>query len=137
MSTGSYGSTSGTKEREARPLMDLLLVFSLADEIRSLRAEAEWTENEINSRTLAKDVDFRVVLCALHTDAVLDEQVGEARASVQLIEGSAQLTVDEEARPLEAGEIAVVDSGHPWALRATSDCAVLLTIAWPIEKAGV
>jgi len=137
MTTGTYGSTSGTDEREPRPLMDRLMVFNLAEEIQSLRSEKEWADNDRNSRTLAKDIDFRALLTVLHTDAMLDEQDGDARASVQVLEGSAQLVVDGDRSSLERGQLAVVDAGQAWVLRATSDCAVLLTLAWPIEKAGV
>jgi quercetin dioxygenase-like cupin family protein len=117
--------------------MDRLLVFSLAEEIQSLRNEPQWAENEVNSRTLAKADDFRTVLSVLHTDAALDERQGDARTSIHVIEGSAELAVDEGSRTLDAGDLAVVDAGYPWTLRATHDCAVLLTIAWPAEKTGV
>jgi len=137
MSGGPYGTTSGTQERESRPLMERLMVFSLAEEIEALRREYQWESNDKNSRTLAKDVDFRLLLSVLHTGATLDEKDGEARASIQLLEGSADLDVDGEVGRLEAGQVAVVDSGRPWTLRATSDCALLLTFAWPLEKAGV
>jgi quercetin dioxygenase-like cupin family protein len=137
MTTGTYGSTSGTDERESRPLMDRLLVFNLAEEIQSLRSEKEWANNDRNSRTLAKDIDFRALLTVLHTDATLDEQDGDARASVQVLEGSAELEVGGDRSTLNSGQLAVVDAGQAWFLRATSDCAVLLTLAWPVEKAGV
>jgi quercetin dioxygenase-like cupin family protein len=137
MTGGAYGSTSGTGERESRPLMKRLMIFSLADEIDSLRAEREWTENDKNSRTLAKDVDFRALLSVMHPGATLDEQGGDARASVQMIEGSAELDVAGERGQLAEGHLAVIDSGRPWTLRATSDCALLLTLAWPVEKSGI
>jgi hypothetical protein len=117
--------------------MDQLMVFSLTEEIAALRGEPEWAENDKNSRTLAKDVDFRVVLSLLHADSVLDENDGDARASLQLVEGAAELDVAGQTADLRVGKLAVVDAGRPWKLRATSDCAVLLTLAWPIEKAGV
>ena len=137
MTSGAYGSTSGTNERESRPLMDRVMSFNVADEIQSLRSESEWSENERNSRTLAKEVDFRVLLSVLHTDATIDEQDGDARASVHVLEGSAELDVGGETTSLQEGELAVVDAGQSWVLRATSDCAVLITLAWPVEKAGV
>jgi quercetin dioxygenase-like cupin family protein len=137
MSPGAYGSTSGTSEREPRSLMERLLVFSLAKEIQSLRAESEWMENDKNSRTLAKDVDFRALLSVLQAGATLEEHEGEARTSVQIIEGTAEITVDSDQRVLVEGQLAVIDSGRPWRLRATTDCALLTTLAWPIEKAGV
>ena len=137
MTTGAYGATTGTNERDSRPLMDRLMVFNLATEVESLRSEHQWTENDKNSRTLAKDVDFRVLLSVLHTGAALDEEDGDARASIHVVEGSAQLDVAGEVTELATGQLAVVNAGQPWVLRATSDCAVLLTLAWPIEKAGV
>jgi hypothetical protein len=38
---------------------------------------------------------------------------------------------------VSAGDVAVIDAGRPWLLGATSDSAVLMTLAWPREKAGV
>jgi quercetin dioxygenase-like cupin family protein len=137
MASGAYGTTTGTDEREPRALMERLLVFSLADEIESLRNEKEWADNERNSRTLAKDVDFRALLSVLHAEATIDEGTGDARASIQLIEGAADLEVDGDSTRLETGQLAVVDSGRAWVLRAVSDSAVLVTFAWPIEKAGI
>lgn len=137
MSGGAYGSTSGAQERESRALMEPLMVFSLAEEMETLRSEGQWADNDKNSRTLAKDIDFRALLSVMHSGATLDEQNGEARASVQLLEGSAALDVAGEVSQLEAGQLAVIDSGRPWTLRATADCALLLTLAWPIDKAGV
>jgi len=137
MTSGAYGSTTGTRERESRPLMDQLMVFSLSDEIEALRNEPQWADNEVNSRTLAKDIDFRVMLTVMHAEALIDEHNGDARASLQLLEGTAMVEVDEVPTELIVGKLAVVDAGRPWVLRATSDCAVLLTLAWPIDKAGV
>jgi quercetin dioxygenase-like cupin family protein len=73
----------------------------------------------------------------LHTGAALDEEDGDARTSVHVVEGSAQLELAGEVTELATGQVAVVNAGQAWVLRATSDCAVLLTLAWPIEKAGV
>ena len=56
------------------------MVFSIADEIVALRDESEWQENEKNTRTLAKDVDFRAILTVMHTGATIDEQDGEVGA---------------------------------------------------------
>ena len=137
MAGGAYVETSGTEVREPRPLMERLMIFSLAEEIESLRSEWQWADNDKNSRTLAKDVDFRALLSVLHTGATLDEQDGDARASIQMLEGRAELDVDGARTELGAGQLAVIDAGRPWLLRATSDCALLLTLAWPLEKAGV
>jgi len=118
-------------------MIEPLMHFSIAEEIAALRAEEGYRERDRSSRTLAKETDFRVLLSALRAGAALDEQDGDARASVQVIEGSATLGVDGDETVLEAGELAIVDAGQPWLLEARSECAVLLTLAWPREKAGV
>jgi quercetin dioxygenase-like cupin family protein len=133
----AYGSTSGTEQRASRALMERLMVFEPDQEIRLLRDEEQWSDGDRNSRTLAKDVDFRVMLSVLHDGAQLDEQDGDARVSLQLIEGRAALAIDGNETSLVAGQLAVIDAGSPWTLRAEGDCAVLLTFAWPREKAGV
>ena len=136
--TGSpYGSTSGTEERESRPLMERLMVFSLQDELERLRGEEEWQSGDRNSRTLAKDVDFRVLLSVLRGGAALQEEDGDARVSLQLLEGLASLQLAGAEAELEAGDMAVVDAGQRWQLRAETDCSLLLTLAWPREKARV
>src|SRR3954447_26290078 len=84
-STGSYGSTSGTDSRGSRPLIEDLMVFSLPAEIDALREEDQYKNGDRNSATLAKEVDFRVLLTVLRPDATLDEQDGDARASVHLL----------------------------------------------------
>lgn len=138
MGHSSYGSTSGADTRSSRPLMEDLMVFSLPAEIDALREEAQYKEGDRNSATLAKEVDFRVLLSVLRAGAALDDQGGDARASLQVLEGNAGLSIEggEEADLAEA-DVAVIDAGRAWQLRATSDCALLLTLAWPREKAGV
>ena len=135
--TSPYGSTSGTDSRESRPLMEGLMAFSLTAELDTLRSEDQWVDGDRNSRTLAKDVDFRVLLTVLHAGATVDEQDGDARVSIQLLEGRGQLTVADQMTDIDAGGLVVVDAGQSWYLRAMDDCAVLLTFAWPREKAGV
>jgi len=135
--TGAYGPTSGTVERESRRLMEPLMSFVLSDELQRLRAEDHWQNGDRNSRTLAKAIDFRVLLSVLRDGAVLQEGDGDARVSIQLLDGRAVVELDHAETQLGAGEMAVVDAGQPWTLRALADCAVLLTLAWPREKARV
>jgi quercetin dioxygenase-like cupin family protein len=128
-----FGSTTGTDERAGRALMEGLMSFDLGAEATALREEEQFTSGDRNSRTLAKDVDFRVLLSVLRPGAELDEQDGDARASIQVLEGRAVLRVQDEQAELKAWQMAVVDAGQPWNLRATSDCTLLLTLAWPTD----
>jgi quercetin dioxygenase-like cupin family protein len=114
-----------------------LLVFPIPLEIAALRDEPQYVSGDRSSRTLAKEVDFRALLSVLRPGATLDEQDGDARASIHVLEGGASLLVGDESAELGEGQLAVVDAGQPWVLTAVTECAVLLTLAWPREKAGV
>jgi quercetin dioxygenase-like cupin family protein len=118
-------------------MIESLMQFSLELEADSLRLEPEYREGDRNSRTLTKETDLRVLMTVLREGAALDEQDGDARATVQIVDGTATLEIDGEEAHLQPAELAVVDRGHSWILRADSDCAVLLTIAWPPEKASI
>ena len=135
--TGAYGPTSGTESRDSRALIDPLMVFSLPAEIEALREEAPYRQGDRNSATLAKEVDFRVLLSVLRSGAALDKQDGDARASLQILGGTATILVDGTEAPLGEGDVTVIDAGRPWTIRATTDCALILTLAWPRERAGV
>jgi quercetin dioxygenase-like cupin family protein len=131
LSGGEHTATSGSAGRRARPLMEPLMIFSLEGEIESLREEQPWAEGDRNSRPLASEPDFRVLLATLRAGASLDEVDGGSRASMQLVDGRAELRAHGRRIELRAGEVAVVDAGQPWLLTAVVDCAVLLTLAWP------
>ncbi len=107
------------------------MIFSLDNEVESLREEEPWLQGDRNSRTLARELDFKVLLSTLRAGASLDEQGGDARASIQLVDGEAELHAHGRRIELRRGEVAIVDAGAPWLLTATRDCALLLTLAWP------
>ncbi|HWH36239.1 MAG TPA: hypothetical protein VNT28_00505 [Candidatus Limnocylindrales bacterium] len=137
MSTSDYGSTSGSATRESRSMMEQLLVFDLHAEITRLRSEEQWTDGDRNSVMLAKDVDFRMLLTVLRTGATLEENDGDARTSIQLIGGAARLEAAGRSAELRSGQVAAIDQGQPWNLTAAEDSAVLVTFAWPRDRAGV
>jgi quercetin dioxygenase-like cupin family protein len=134
MSTSAYDDTSGTAFRGARPLMERLMVFSVADEVAALREEPQYRDGDRTSRMLAKDVDLRVMLTVLRTGAALDEQDGDSRVTVQLVEGQVAVELGGESAELGPGDVAVIDAGNPWLVRAIADSALVLTIVWPREK---
>ncbi len=126
--------TSGSPVREGRPLMEPLLVFDLPGEIARLRGEPTFEGKDRNSMTLAKESDFRVLLTVLRPGATIDEQDGEGRMSVQVLDGSTRLELEGGTADLGSGQVATVDAGNPWSLRAREDAAVLVTMAAPSRE---
>jgi hypothetical protein len=53
------------------------------------------------------------------------------------VTGSARVQRGHDEVSLAPGEIAVLEAGSDWSLEADDETAVLTTLAWPEEKAGV
>ena len=123
--------TSGSPVREARPLMERLLVFDLDREIERLRQEPTFADDGRNSMTLAKETDLRVLLTVLRAGSALKELDGEGRMSVQVLEGTVRLDVEGEPRQLGGRQLATVDADTRWRLSADADAVVLITMTAP------
>ena len=57
--------------------------------------------------------------------------------SVQVLGGRVVARRDAHAVELSDGELATIEAGAAWAVEAQEDSAILLTITWPPERAGV
>jgi mannose-6-phosphate isomerase class I len=134
---GQPDTTSGSPDRESRRLRDPLMRFNLLDEIARVAGEPEWGDGDRNSIVLAKGARFRLLLTVLRDGAQMDDDNGAATLSVQVITGSATIGRGPDQAILAPGELAVVEAGSPWTLTATGETAVLTTLAWPEDRAGV
>lgn len=125
------GTTSGSDEREPRPLTAPVLRFELSKEGSRLRAEREYVEGDRSARTLTKLDWFRLVLVALRSGARLDEADQHGSIALQVLEGRVIVRVGDESGELGVNEVSVVAPGNPWAAVATEDSLLLLHLAWP------
>ena len=134
---GALESTRGSDAREARSLRDPLMQFDLAAEIDRLTTESEWDDGDRNSIVLAKDSRLRVLLSVMRAGARIGDDDAEAAITVQVLGGRVTLRRDVHAIDLADGHLGTIESGGSWTVEAVEDSAVLLTIAWPPERAGV
>ena len=134
---GALESTRGSDAREARSLRDPLMQFDLAAEIDRLTTESEWGDGDRNSIVLAKDSRLRVLLSVIRAGARIGDDDAEAAITVQVLGGRVTLRRDVHAIDLADGHLGTIESGGSWTVEAVEDSAVLLTIAWPPERAGV
>jgi quercetin dioxygenase-like cupin family protein len=126
-------ATGGSDDREARQLMDRLLVYSLGEELARLRTEPAWLDGDRNTLALAKGDDVRVLLTTLRPGAALTEIDGAGPATVQLLRGRLAVRLEDDSDELAAGELAVLGGGMPWQLEALDESDVLLTLGWRPE----
>ena len=134
---GEPETTSGSNVRDSRPLRDPLMQFNVLDEIGRLAGEPQWSDGDRNSIVLAKDARFRMLLTVLRDGARMADEDAEATLSVHLITGSVTVRGGTSEAMLAPGEIAVLEAGSSWSVEAAAESAVLLTLAWPEEQAGV
>jgi quercetin dioxygenase-like cupin family protein len=134
---GTMDQTSGSDDRASRPLRDPLMKFDLREEIDRLSCERQWDEDGRNSIVLAKDARLRVVLSLVREGARIGDNDAEGPMSVQVLGGRVVARRDRQAVELADGEMATIEAGAAWAVEAQEDSAILLTITWPPERAGV
>lgn len=118
--------------RSPGPIESPILTFDLREETKRLREENAWQGGR-DSKTLVKNDDFRIVLIALQSGALLHEHRAAGRISVQTLSGHIQMDVEGKTFDLPAGHLLALDRALPHDVRALDDSAFLLTIVWPEE----
>lgn len=120
--------------REPGVLAATSLKFNLEEEIRQLQAEPRWQAGH-TAKTIAKYPDFRVVLVVMKAGAQLARHRTAGRISIQACRGSMRVlfsgAFESETVDMTAGDLFMLDREVEHDLEAVTDCAFLLTIAWP------
>jgi quercetin dioxygenase-like cupin family protein len=118
--------------RPPGPLGNPMLTFDLNGEIERLRNEDAWQGGR-NSKTLVKNVDFRVVLTVLQANSRLHEHKAAGRVSIQTVVGHIRIHVEDKAIDLPTGHLLALDCALLHDVQALENSAILLTICWPQE----
>lgn len=104
--------------------------FDLKAEAESLFNEGAWNASGRISKLLLKRDNFRLVLFAMRTNALLEEHKTPAAITVQTISGRIQMKVRSRTVELAPGQIVAVDSNVPHDVLALVDSAFLLTMVF-------
>lgn len=119
---------------ESRPeggrLMDAPLVsINLADFMTQIKNEPAWEKNDRNAITIYKTDGMRMVLIALHEDAVMDKHVSSGVISVQVLEGEINFITDHQSVILKKSQMIALHEGENHTVAAIKESIFLLTIA--------
>lgn len=121
-------ATIRTAPREDRVLTGPLIAFSIADELNTLKQEAEWISGVRNSVTIANTPSLGLVLTAIRKDATVCGHAVEGSVTLQVVSGAIRFTAAGETRELAAGDVIAIDRGVAHDVQASADSALLLTI---------
>lgn len=123
--------TTGTARRAPRHMDGRGTVFELADELRDLRRDLEFTSGDRAAKTLAKTDGLRVTLVLLKGGASLHPESAAGGATLHVLEG--QIRVQTEGDDWNVGPAGVIVLGENLRepVTALEEALFLVTVAWP------
>lgn len=131
-----YKQNDATHNRPegTRPLDADYILLSFEERLAQLKSEKAWHDRDRNAITLVHHPRLRIVLLALHEGALLDTHTADGPITIQALEGTLEVVVNEKVFSLQPGEALVVDDKIPHSVRAISEAAFLLTMGPGVEK---
>ena len=96
-------------------------VFKVADLV-------QWQKDSVVSRTLIKRDKGTVTLFAFDKENALSEHTAPFDALLHILDGEAEVRIDNEPYRVKAGEAIILPANHPHALRAVSPFKMILTM---------
>jgi quercetin dioxygenase-like cupin family protein len=120
---------------EGARLMDAPLVsIDIPEFIKKLKAETTWQTSDRNAITVFKTNGLRIVLIALHEEAVMKKHTAEGIISVQVLEGEISFSTDNESWVLRKGNMVALHEGLPHSVKAIKESVFLLTLTTSLIK---
>ena len=119
---------------ELRPeggrLMDAPVVpMNVPEFIRQIKEEPAWKKSDRNAITIYKTNGMRIVLIALHEDAVMEKHTTNGVVSVQVLDGEVAFNTQENSIVLRKGEMIALHRNVPHSVAATKESVFLLTVS--------
>ncbi|MGN6531641.1 MAG: hypothetical protein ACTHK0_07800 [Ginsengibacter sp.] len=119
---------------ELRPeggrLMDAPVVpMNVPEFIRQIKNEPAWKKSDRNAITIYKTNGMRIVLIALHEDAVMEKHATNGIVSVQVLDGEVVFNTEENSIVLRKGEMIALHRNVHHSVAATKEAVFLLTVA--------
>jgi quercetin dioxygenase-like cupin family protein len=107
--------------------------FDLSAEVATLKSRKPWPQ-KLTSNMLLKSADLRILLIAMESGARMEEHHSDGRISIQVLEGSVRMSVQQQVKEVSAGQLLAMDRSIKHDIGALEDTVLLLTIAWPSSQ---
>ncbi len=120
---------------EGERVMDAPLVsMDIPELIKRIKDEPAWENNDRNAMTVYKTDGMRIVLVALHKNAIMKRHTAEGIISVQMLEGEINFTTDDKSVKLKKRQMIALHKGLPHSVKAKKKSVFLLTLTTSSDK---
>ncbi len=119
---------------ESRPKGDRIMNapvvhVNVPEFLKQIKKEPAWENSDRNAITVFKSDELRIVLTALHKNAVIDEHTANGLISVQVLDGKINFETLGNTYPVEKGELITLHRKIPHKVVAVKESVFLLSIA--------
>jgi quercetin dioxygenase-like cupin family protein len=102
--------------------------------LKQIKNEPAWQNSDRNAMTIYKTDAMRIVLIALHKDAVIKEHSANGVISVQVLDGEINFKTEGKTHNLTKGKIIALHRNITHEVSAVEESVFLLTVADFIDK---
>ena len=124
-----YNESTELRPEGGRLLDAALVSIDVPDFIQQLKNEPAWDKSDRNAMTLYKTEGMRIVLIALHEDAVLTRHIAQGIISVQVLEGKIKFVTEQQTSVVEKGQMLALHKNITHSVLALAESFFLLTLA--------
>lgn len=114
---------------EGERILDAPLVhMDLKEFAKTIKHEKAWKEKDRNAMTIYKSEGMRMVLIALHKNAVLEKHTANGTINVQVLDGEITFSTDDQTINLKEGQAVALHKMIPHEVTAIKETVFLLTL---------
>ena len=124
-----YNESTDQRPEGGRLIDAPLVNLDIPGFIKEIKSEVAWKKNDRNAITIYKTNGMRIVLIALHEDAVMSKHIANGIISVQVLEGEIFFSAANQSVVLKKGQMIALHKGEPHSVAAAKESVFLLTIA--------
>lgn len=124
----TYNDSTDQRPEGERILNAPLVHIDVKEKVKAIKKESTWKDSDRNSMTIYKNESMRLVLIALHKDAVLQRHTANGNISVQVLDGKIEFSTDEQSMILEEMDMIALHRGIPHEVKAIKESVFLLTM---------
>lgn len=101
-----------------------------------LAEQVDYLPGQVVSKTLVQNGALGLTLFAFDKGEEISAHASTGDALVQVLDGTGEVSIDDEKYILQAGECIVMPARHPHAVHAPERFKMLLTVVFPEKSAG-